>query len=78
MIGNSASIYGSYMYQPKAAPLYKPAGAGLAVVALFCAAMALLIHFTLRNENRKLAKAEVEGLQSPGDVNVVKGFRYIT
>ncbi|KAF2117820.1 major facilitator superfamily domain-containing protein [Lophiotrema nucula] len=70
MFGNSASIYGSYMYPPTDGPQYVPAGIGLACVCAFCAFMALVNRTVLVRENRKLEKEEQER-------GVGKGFRYI-
>jgi len=81
MIGNTASIYGSYMYPASAAPRYLPGGSANAAICLIVALVALLLRFVHIHENKKLARAEVE-LQDDGDVqqgpggrNV--GFRYV-
>jgi hypothetical protein len=71
MFGNSASIYGSYLYPSSQGPRYVPAGITLACVCTACAGMAIIIRFVLKAENRKLDEEdERNGV-------VVKGFRYI-
>lgn len=68
--GNSAGIYGSFMYPLSDGPKYVPAGIGLAVVCCLCATMAIIIPFVLKRENDKMEKAEQEqGFR--------RGFRYI-
>lgn len=71
MFGNSASIYGSYLYPSSDGPRYVPAGITLACVCAACAGMAIIIRFVLKAENRKLDEEdERNGV-------VVKGYRYI-
>lgn len=70
MVGNCASIYGSYMYPPSDGPKYVAGGIALAIVCFVNAATALAIRFCLNKENRKAeAREESEGR--------AKGFRYI-
>lgn len=88
MIGNTATIYGSYMYPSSTAPQYIPGGATNAVVCLIVAALALTIRYLHKWENKKLEKAEREAVEGgetggslPADVDGRDqrgtGFRYI-
>lgn len=58
MLGNTASIYGSYMYPSSAAPRYLPGGSADAAICLLVAALALLLRWVHIRENAKLAAAE--------------------
>ncbi|KAI3323979.1 allantoate permease [Xylariaceae sp. AK1471] len=80
MIGNSANIYGSYMYPASDGPRYLPGGAATAVVAFLVAVLALVARFVLKRENKKLAEREVfesDGRAVDNGEAVVVGFRYI-
>ncbi|KAI0025283.1 allantoate permease [Xylariomycetidae sp. FL0641] len=81
MIGNTANIYGSYMYPATDGPRYLPGGCATAAIAFLVAVQALIIRFVLQNQNKKLAEREVF---EAGDVNMsaddgerAVGFRYI-
>ena len=69
MIGNTASIYGSYMYPASAAPQYIPGGSANTVICLVVGLLALLLRFVHIRENKKLeaAEREIEGRsEQPG------------
>lgn len=78
MIGNTASIYGSYMYDKKQGPQYIPGGSANAVISLLVGVLALVLRYVHKRENKKLAEAEEEDADNVttaerGPV----GFRYI-
>lgn len=88
MIGNTASIYGSYMYPSSASPRYIPGGVTNTVVCVVVAAMAMLLRWIHIRENKKLEALESEdGLDvqagaGHGSGGVaggrrVTGFRYV-
>lgn len=85
MIGNTATIYGSYMYPSSTGPQYIPGGSTNAVVCLLVAALALILRFIHIRENRKLEKFEREAEEADreeGQAPVAPdhpptGFRYI-
>ncbi|KAI1187785.1 allantoate permease [Nemania serpens] len=80
LIGNSANIYGSYMYPASDGPRYLPGGIATAIVALLVAILALVTRFVLQRENKRLAErdafeAEADTVNNPEAAAV--GFRYI-
>lgn len=89
MIGNTATIYGSYMYPESSGPRYIPGGTTNAVVCVLVAALAIVLRFVHIRENKKLEKIEQEaaqpgepGMKPPTEAVVtgdrrVAGFRYI-
>ena len=88
MIGNTANIYGAYMYPSKDAPRFIPGGAANAVICLLTALMALVLRFVHVRENKKLATAEAVRGRPHEDSAVVNddeglagrratGFRYV-
>lgn len=85
MIGNTASIYGSYMYPSSAAPQYVPGGSANAIICLLVGLLALVLRYLHKWENKKLEKAEVEdAANAEAGVTVdaavdrrATGFRYI-
>ncbi|KAL4792229.1 major facilitator superfamily domain-containing protein [Aspergillus venezuelensis] len=75
MIGNTASIYGSYMWPSSSGPRYVPGGSATAAVALLVAVMAFVIRTVHNRMNRRLVERE-----NVGDDEVLdapRGFRYI-
>lgn len=81
MIGNTASIYGSYMWPSSSGPRYIPGGSATAAIALLVALLALVIRLVHVRMNRYLEDAE-----SSQDIPAVGGhelesraigFRYI-
>ncbi|RDW65061.1 hypothetical protein BP6252_10712 [Coleophoma cylindrospora] len=78
MIGNTASIYGSYMYPSSDGPRYLGGGVAVAVICLVIAALAFVIRLVLIRENKKIAIAESENI----DIDEINtegrgiGFRY--
>lgn len=60
MVGNTASIYGAYMYPGSAAPRYLPGGSADAVICVLVAAVAWVLRWVHLRENKKLAAAEEE------------------
>lgn len=78
MIGNTASIYGSYMYPESSGPQYVPGGSANAVICLVVASIALFIRLILGRANKKLEKAENEGVGETDDGETRgQGFRYV-
>ncbi|KAK3371113.1 major facilitator superfamily domain-containing protein [Lasiosphaeria ovina] len=83
MIGNTASIYGSYMYPASNAPQYTPGGATNTIVCVLVGVLALVVRFVHKRANRKLEEAELaengrDEISRPanGDKRAV-GFRYV-
>lgn len=80
MIGNTASIYGSYMWPSSSGPRYIPGGSATAAIALFVAIIAFVIRIVHSRMNRRLEEAEVSS-NIPEDINDPEtraiGFRYI-
>ncbi|KAK7736697.1 hypothetical protein SLS53_006906 [Cytospora paraplurivora] len=60
MIGNTSSIYGSYMYPSSASPRYIPGGVANTVICLLVALLALVLRLIHIKENRKLEILERE------------------
>nr|CAD70522.1 conserved hypothetical protein [Neurospora crassa] len=84
MFGNTASIYGSYMYPASAAPQYIPGGSANSVICLFVGLLALFLRYLHKWENKKLERAEAEEAENPETAAVAAsgdrraaGFRYI-
>ncbi|KAK2608077.1 hypothetical protein N8I77_006712 [Diaporthe amygdali] len=84
MIGNTASIYGSYMYPATAAPRYIPGGTANTVICLMVALLALVLRFVHLRENRELEKLEEreladgdQGGNGGGGGRRAVGFRYV-
>ncbi|KAF7117318.1 hypothetical protein CNMCM5793_006067 [Aspergillus hiratsukae] len=71
MIGNTATIYGSYMWPSSSGPRYVPGGSATAVVMVLVAVMAGVIRMVHFRMNKKLEEEETEHeVENPG-------FRYI-
>lgn len=82
MIGNTASIYGSYMYPASASPRYIPGGTANTVICFFVAVMALLLRFVHIHENKKLETDEADDVANgerakAGVDRRGVGFRYV-
>ena len=80
MIGNTASIYGSYMWPSSSGPRYIPGGSATAAIALLVALVALLIRIVHAKMNKRLEEAENSqgiSLENNDSENRVIGFRYI-
>ncbi|KAF5026450.1 hypothetical protein F66182_1437 [Fusarium sp. NRRL 66182] len=87
MIGNTASIYGSYMYPSSHGPQYTPGGSANTAICVLVALLALMLRYVHKHENKKLerAEAEVAEMQDEGDKADMAatrglreiGFRYI-
>ncbi|OQE15291.1 hypothetical protein PENSTE_c029G04599 [Penicillium steckii] len=80
MIGNTASIYGSYMWPSSSGPRYIPGGSATAAIALLVALIALLIRLVHAKMNNRLEEAENSqgiSLENNDSENRVIGFRYI-
>ncbi|KAI8293702.1 hypothetical protein K4K56_004093 [Colletotrichum sp. SAR 10_98] len=72
-----AGIYGSYLYPNDAAPRFVLAFSVNAAMAFMAIVAAVVLHFVLKRENRKLELKEQEA-EAAGQVIVVgKGFRYL-
>ncbi|KAI1135846.1 putative MFS transporter [Hypoxylon sp. FL0543] len=83
MVGNSANIYGTYMYPASDAPRYLVGGSATAGVGLLIALLAVIARLVLRRQNTKLAireafEAEGRPAESGGrDESAPVGFRYM-
>jgi hypothetical protein len=87
MVGNTATIYGSYLYPSSTGPQFVPGGSANAIFCLVVAALAIILRFVHKKENRKLEEAETVASapgqnaekEVGGEVPEVKrtGFRYI-
>ncbi|KAK7205268.1 major facilitator superfamily domain-containing protein [Myxozyma melibiosi] len=77
MFGNTATIYGAYMYTD--GPRYVAGGAAVAGVCVVVAVTALCIRVILRRQNSQLEKSENEKIASGIDPLTINayGFRYI-
>lgn len=84
MIGNTASIYGSYMYPSEDEPQFIPGGSANAVICILVAALAFVLRLIHIKENKKLELAERQGHLGDGvavgdtdpELRAI-GFRYI-
>ncbi|KAK9323837.1 major facilitator superfamily domain-containing protein [Lipomyces orientalis] len=77
MFGNTASIYGSYMYPKSASPRYLIGGSANAGICLAVVLMAIAIRLLLQRQNKKLEKAEEENIENSNDADArARGFRY--
>jgi cytochrome c biogenesis factor len=80
MIGNTATIYGSYMYDKTQGPQYIPGGSSNAVISFLVGVLALVLRYVHKRENKKLEKAEenedMDNVAAAADRGPV-GFRYI-
>ncbi|OJJ53525.1 hypothetical protein ASPSYDRAFT_162671 [Aspergillus sydowii CBS 593.65] len=76
MIGNTASIYGSYMWPSSSGPRYVPGGSATAAVALLVAAMAFVIRVVHVRMNKGLVRREEE-VDDDEALETPRGFRYI-
>lgn len=78
MIGNTASIYGSYMYDKTTGPQYIPGGSSNAVISFLVGGLAIVLRYLHKWENKKLEKAENEENAQDGETERGPvGFRYI-
>ncbi|KAM0494984.1 hypothetical protein ACHAP8_008362 [Fusarium lateritium] len=84
MIGNTASIYGSYMYPSSDGPQYIPGGSANTAICVLVALLALMLRYVHKWENKKLDKAEAEANaiteesgKTTGSQLRESGFRYI-
>jgi hypothetical protein len=81
MIGNTASIYGSYMWPSSSGPRYIPGGSATAAIAFLVAVVAFIIRLVHVRMNKRLDEAEPSAdvhLSDPSDLETrVIGFRYI-
>ncbi|GME25006.1 MFS transporter [Neofusicoccum parvum] len=59
MIGNSANIYGPYMYPKTDTPRYIPGGSATAATALAVTLLAFAIRLLLARDNRKMEEREL-------------------
>lgn len=58
MIGNTATIYGSYMWPSSSGPRYVPGGSATAVVAVLVALLASVIRMVHVRMNKRLEEQE--------------------
>ncbi|KAF6810785.1 allantoate permease [Colletotrichum sojae] len=86
-IGNTASVYASYMYPSSTSPQYIPGGSANAAICMLVGALALVLRYLHKWENKKLETAEQQaaaaaeqGEKAAVDLTQEKratGFRYI-
>ncbi|KAJ5898756.1 hypothetical protein N7495_003500 [Penicillium taxi] len=79
-LGNTSSIYGSYMWPSSSGPRYIPGGSGTAAIAFLVAILAMVIRLVHKRMNNRLeADSAIDGSQV--DTNDLEtravGFRYI-
>lgn len=72
-----AGIYGSYLYPNNAAPRFVLAFSVNAAMAFMAIITAVVLHFVLKRENRKLELKEQEAEAAGQVIAVGKGFRYL-
>ncbi|KAI8265076.1 hypothetical protein K4K58_011818 [Colletotrichum sp. SAR11_239] len=72
-----AGIYGSYLYPNNAAPRFVLAFSVNAAMAFMAIIAAVVLHFVLKRENRKLELKEQEAEAAGQVIAVGKGFRYL-
>ena len=77
MLGNTASIYGSYMWPSSSGPRYIPGGSATAGVALLVAVLAMVIRMVHARMNRQLQELEDSNENSENRLQHPVGFRYI-
>jgi hypothetical protein len=79
MIGNTASIYGSYMWPSSSGPRYIPGGSATAGIALLVAVVAVVIRLVHSHMNQRLDEADIlQDIPEPNDLETrAVGFRYI-
>lgn len=87
MIGNTATIYGSYLYPSSDSPQYRPGGSANAAICVVVALLALLLRYIHKWENKKLERAEEDrndATEGGGKATAASGrqlpqpgFRYI-
>ncbi|KAJ5749370.1 uncharacterized protein N7511_011066 [Penicillium nucicola] len=81
MIGNTASIYGSYMWPSSSGPRYIPGGSATAAIAFFVVLVALVIRFIHIHMNKRLEETGVSRDVSSSNTTDLEmragGFRYI-
>lgn len=84
VVGNTANIYGSYMYPSSDDPRYLAGGISTAVVALVVAILAVIIRLALMKQNKKLEERELLELSGQNASSGAEdrderalGFRYI-
>ncbi|KAI8959551.1 MFS general substrate transporter [Daldinia sp. FL1419] len=83
MVGNTANIYGTYMYPSVDGPRYLVGGSATAADALLVAVLAIVARLVLQRQNRKLASREASDPDEPQmqprelEPNAPVGFRYI-
>lgn len=81
MLGNTASIYGSYMWPDSSGPQYIPGGSATAAIALLVAIIAFIIRIVHAKMNHNLEEQEsTRNLQTTGADHLEtrsSGFRYI-
>ncbi|KAL4881741.1 major facilitator superfamily domain-containing protein [Aspergillus karnatakaensis] len=76
MIGNTASIYGSYMWPSSSGPRYIPGGSATAGVALIVAVMAWVIRTVHARMNKGLELKENTAVDE-SELDAPRGFRFI-
>ncbi|PHH72595.1 hypothetical protein CDD82_5903 [Ophiocordyceps australis] len=69
LVGNTANIYGSYMYSQDTGPRYLPGGIANAVICLLTGSLAIALRYLHKWENIKLQRSENRN-------GSLSGFRY--
>jgi hypothetical protein len=81
MIGNTASIYGSYMWPSSSGPRYIPGGSATATIAFLVAVISFVIRLVHVHMNKQLDEIEPSDDAQPSDPSDLEtrviGFRYI-
>ncbi|KAJ5428950.1 hypothetical protein N7445_010404 [Penicillium cf. griseofulvum] len=78
MIGNTASIYGSYMWPSSSGPRYISGGSATAAIAFLVALVALVIRLMHVHMNKRLDETNPAGVHYNSDLETrAAGFRYI-
>ena len=77
MLGNTASIYGSYMWPSSSGPRYIPGGGATAGVAFLVAVLAFIIRMVHARMNRKLDDEEGPEVEGVDVAERPVRFRYI-
>src|ERR1700712_4348000 len=67
MIGNTASIYGSYMWPSSSGPRYIPGGSATAAIAFLVAVIAFIIRLVHVRMNKRLDETEPSEEAQPSD-----------
>ncbi|KAI9929534.1 hypothetical protein ASPWEDRAFT_51911 [Aspergillus wentii DTO 134E9] len=76
MLGNTASIYGSYMWPSSSGPQYIPGGSATAAVALLVAIIAFIIRLVHKRMNKRLDETMPEVQDDEADNLEARNMRF--